>query len=442
MRFWTGLSVATLTVLAASPLGAQRLDGIAAVVNNEVVLQSDVEEQLSLFLAQARLRPDSMLTDTLRRQVLEQMIDDKLVVAEAKKQGITANEAEVKKQLDLAIAQKKEELGGEAAFTAGLKQENITEQQLRDKYRTEVERQLIRSRFLDRMFPRKPVPQAEAEAFFKAHPDRFPKVPAELRLAVIQIPPSPDSLSEAKGRAAAVAARRRILAGEKFAKVAADVSDDPSSAKSGGDLGFFAQGTMEPSLENVAFSIKLNTVSEPVRTPYGWHLVEVLDRDTLKTAAHRDSLGPDRKPLLEAHARHILIRVTVGDDDVERARKLADRVHAEAVKGTPFATLVHRYSKYEGPHDPDGDIGFISTSRLQPEIRAGLDSLAVGEVSDVLTNQLGFNIFKLIDRHPERAYSIEEIRKELPDAVADIQSRDKYEAWVKDLRSKAQIQYR
>ena len=442
MRFWTGLSVALLIVLAASPLGAQRLDGIAAVVNNEVVLQSDVEEQLSLFLAQSKMRPDSTLVDTLRKQVLEQMIDDKLVVAEAKRQGITANEAEVKKQLDVAIAQKKEELGGEEAFNAGLQQEHITEAQLRDKYRTEVERQLVRSRLLDRMFPRKPLPAAEAEAFFKSHPDKFPKVPAELRLAVIQIPPVPDSLSEAKGRTAALAARRRILAGEKFAKVAADVSDDPSSAKSGGDLGFFAQGTMEPSLENVAFTMKLNTVSEPVRTPYGWHLVEVLDRDTLKTAAHRDSLGPDRKPLLEAHARHILIRVAIGDDDVQRARKLADRVRAEAVKGTPFGTLARRYSKYEGPHDADGDLGFISTARLQPEIRAGLDSLEIGQVSAVLANQLGFNIFKVVDRHPERAYTVEEIRKELPDAVADIQSRDKYEAWVKDLRSKAQIQYR
>jgi len=442
VKFWTGLSVALLTVMAASPLGAQRLDGIAAVVNNEVVLQSDVEEQLSLFVAQMRMRPDSLLADTLRKQVLEQMIDDKLVVAEAKRQGITANDAEIKKQLDAAIEQKRQELGGEEAFNAALKQENITESQLRDKYRTEVERQLIRSRLLDHMFPKKAVPASEAEAFFKAHPEKFPKLPAELKLAVIQIPPMPDSIAEAKGRLAALAARRRILGGEKFAKVASEVSDDPSSAKSGGDLGFFAQGTMEPALEAAAFTLKLNTLSEPVRTPYGWHLIEVLDRDTLKTAAHRDSLAPDGKPLLEAHARHILIRVPLSDADVDRARKLAERVRAEAVKGTPFATLVHRYSKYQGPHDADGNLGFLPVPQFQNEIRAGLDSLEVGEISQVLPNQLGFNIFKLVDRHPERAYTLEEIRKELPEAVGDIQSRDKYEAWVKDLRAKAQIQYR
>ena len=429
-------------LLAAAPLAAQRLDGIAAVVNDEVVLQSDVEEQLMSFLAQSHIRPDSVLADTLRKQILEQLIDDKLVVAEARHQGITVSDAEIRRQVDLAIDQKKQELGGEKAYQDQLIQENLTDAKVREKFRNDLEKQIIGKRLLDKMFPKKSVPSAEAVAYFKAHPDKFPKKAAELRLAVIQIPPLPDSVSEAKGKSAATAARKRILAGEKFAKVAADVSDDPGSARSGGDLGFFTRGTMEPALENAAFNTKLNTVSEPIRTPYGYHIVEPLERDTVKTAAHGDSLGPDGKPLLEAHARHILIRVPLSDDDIDRAKKIAEKVHAEAVKGTPFGTLVKKYSKYQGPQSDDGDLGFISASALQPDIRSGLDSLKVGQISDVLTNQLGFNIFKLIDRHPERPYQLEEIKDELPKAVADIQAREKYETWVASLRTKAQIEYR
>jgi len=434
--------VALLVLLAAAPLAAQRLDGIAAVVNDEVVLQSDVEEQLMSFVAQAHIRPDSMLADTLRKQILEQLIDDKLVVAEARHQGITVSDAEVRKQVDLAVEQKKEELGGESAYQDQLQKENLTDAKVREKYRSDLEKQIIGKRLLDKMFPKKPVPQAEAEAYFKAHPDKFPKKSAEMRLAVIQIPPMPDSISEAKGKAAAIAARKRILAGEKFAKVAADVSDDPGSARSGGDLGFFTRGTMEPALENAAFNTKLNTVSEPIRTPYGYHIVEPLERDTVKTMAHTDSLGPDGKPLLECHARHILIRVPLSDDDIQRAKKLAEDVHAQAVKGTPFGTLVKKYSKYQGPQTDDGDLGFIVATALQPDIRAGLDSLKVGQLSDVLTNQLGFNIFKLLDKHPERPYQLDEIKDELPKAVAEIQAREKYEAWVVTLRNKAQIEYR
>ena len=78
----------------------------------------------------------------------------------------------------------------------------------------------------------------------------------------------------------------------------------------------------------------------------------------------------------------------------------------------------------------------------QPQIRAGLDTVKVGGVSDVLTNRAGFNIFKLLERKPERDYSLDEIRDELPQAVAQIQYREKYDAWVKSLRNKAHIEIR
>jgi parvulin-like peptidyl-prolyl isomerase len=286
------------------------------------------------------------------------------------------------------------------------------------------------------------VSQAEAEAYFKAHAAKFPKAPAEARLSVIQIPVTPDSAASAKGREAVLAAKKRIEGGEKFAKVAAEVSDDPNSARSGGDLGFFAQGTMEPTIEAAAFSLKIGKLSDPLQTPYGWHILEVLERDTLKTHAGRDSLGQNGKPLLEAHARHILIRVPITDDDAKRAKKAADHVRAEGVKGTDFATLVRRYSKYQGTQTPDGDVGFVSMASLQPAIRAGIDTLEVGQISDVLPNQAGYNIFKVTDRKPEHAYTLEEIKDELPDAVAQMQFKEKYDAWIKGLRSKASIEYR
>ena len=422
--------------------GSQELDHIAAVVNDEVVLQSDVDEQVFLFLQRNNTQPDSALVDTLRRQVLDQMISEKLIVAEAKKQGITAPAAEVERQVDQAISDARQRLGSDEAYRAQLMKENLTEDKLREKYRSEVERQMLAQRLVQKQLPPHEVTQLEAETYFKANPDKFPKMPGQLRLSVIQIPVTAESSAVAQGRRDALAARKRIVGGEKFAKVASEISQDPGSAKSGGDLGFFTRGSMDPAFEDAAFSLKTGTISEPVQSTFGWHIIEVLDRDTLRTAAGVDSLGPDGEKLPEVHARHILIRVALTDADAERAHKLADHVCSEARKGTDFAALVRRYSHYAGKSGEGGDIGFVATSGLQENIRKGLDSLETGEVSEPLANAVGYNIFKVTDRKPERAYTLDEIRKELPQAVGEIKQRERYDAWVKTLRAKAHVEIR
>jgi len=423
--------------------GATALDAIAAMVNDEPVLASDVEEQLFLFLQRAQARPDSAQLDTLRRQVLDQLIDEKLLIAEAKRQNISVTAAEVNKQVDAAVAEAKQRLGGEQAFAEQLQRENTTESRLRDRYRSDLERQMTAERLVKKTLPMKPVPQAEAEAFFTANRAKFPKVPAQLRLSVIQITPSPDSATVKAGRTKVDAIRKRIVGGEKFAKVAAEVSEDPGSANSGGDLGFFRRGQMEPALEDAAFELPTGRVSQPVRTPYGWHLVETLERDTVRSPAGADSLGPDGKPVVEVHARHILVRMTPNDDDIQRAFELAKKVRDQAAaKGSDFGALVKRYSTYQGDTGPGGDVGFLSMGQMQPNIRAGLEDLQPGQVSEVLPNPQGFNIFKVTERKAERDYEVEEIREDLPEAVAQMQFREKYEAWLKTLRTKAHIEYR
>jgi peptidyl-prolyl cis-trans isomerase SurA len=167
-----------------------------------------------------------------------------------------------------------------------------------------------------------------------------------------------------------------------------------------------------------------------------------MERDTIRGPNGVDSLGADGKPIEEVHARHILVKVTPTDDDVNRAQELVAKVRDQAAKGADFANLVRKYSTYRGPANADGDVGFLSLGTLQPNIRAGIESLKPGEVSQVLPNAQGFNIFKVLERKPERDYELSEIKADLPDAVAEAQFRDKYEAWLKTLRSKAQIEYR
>jgi peptidyl-prolyl cis-trans isomerase SurA len=418
------------------------LDAIAALVNDEPVRMSDVEEQLYLMLRNAQAQPDSSELDTLRREVLDQLIDEKLIVAEAKRQGLTASAAEVNRQIDARLAEVKERIGGEVAFQQQLRKENTTEAKLRERYKADLEQQMIADRVVQKNVPRKTVTPAEAEAFYLAHKDKFPKVPAELRLQVVQIVPSADSAALAAGRTRIDALRKRIVAGEKFAKIAAEASDDDGTAKSGGDLSFIRRGEMPPAIEDAAFSLKDGELSQPVRSMFGWHLVQAIERDTVRGPDGRDSLDVSGAPIVEVHARHIMVKVEVTQKDIDRALAKAQAVRAQAAKGGDFTALVKAYSEYKGQVGPDGDLGFLSLGKMQPAIRAGLETLAPGEVSDVLPNAQGLNIFKVLERHAPRDYDVAEIREELPQAVAQIQFRERLEAWVKTLRAKAQIEYR
>ena len=87
-------------------------------------------------------------------------------------------------------------------------------------------------------------------------------------------------------------------------------------------------------------------------------------------------------------------------------------------------------------------MGYVAVNTLQDNIRSGLDSLKIGEISEPLPNQIGYNIFKLTDRKPERVYALEEIRNELPQAVEEIKLRERYDAWMKTLRAKAHLEIR
>jgi len=192
--------------LIAAPAGAQRLDGIAAVVDDEVVLQSDVEEQFYLFMMRSQAEPDSSAADTLRRQILDQLIDEKLIVLEAKRQAVTVPDAEVNKQVDEAIKDARDRMGTPEAFQAQLQKENLTEAKLRDKYRNEVRRQMLAQKLVQKQISRKTVTQAEVEAYFKANLEKFPKLPGEVRVSVIQIAAALESAVDAKGKAAAAKA--------------------------------------------------------------------------------------------------------------------------------------------------------------------------------------------------------------------------------------------
>jgi peptidyl-prolyl cis-trans isomerase SurA len=386
----------------------ERIDGVAAVVDNDVVLQSEVDEQLYLFLAQNAGRPDSAQVQQLRKDILDKLIDDRIIVGEAKRQNMTASTTEIEKSVADALADTKKRLGSDDAFKAELDREGLTEEQLKQRYRDEVSKQLLASALLRKQLGKVEITPAEAEKYFNENMAKFPRRPAAIKVQVIQIPIEPDTLEKAAVRKRAADALARIRKGEPFSRLAQALSEDPGTAQSGGDLGWFKRGSLDS-------------------TPFGYHLIKVEETDPAKG---------------EIHARHILFRVSPSEADAERAKKKIEDIRLQAVKGVDFGTLARRYSKYKGPAASDGDLGFLPLNVFSNDFRAALDTLELGEITPPLLNPQGYHLFKVNDRQPERAYQVAEIKDDLPELVRQQKLKEQYDTFIADLRKKAHVEYR
>jgi peptidyl-prolyl cis-trans isomerase SurA len=429
---WMRVVPALLLVLGGAVAVGESAERIAAIVNKEVILESDVDDAVQQAAAQYRVNPqDSLTMKQLRQDVLKQLVDEQVILAEAARQNVTITPAEVSQGVDQQMAGVKARFPTTQDFEKALQQENLTEAGLRQKYEEDVRRQLLVMRMVNREVQSKTtVTDAEVRAYYDAHRDSLPKNPERLRLAAIVIAPEADAPLVAKGRAKADSLRLAIVRGKPFAEVAASASDDPSGAR-GGDLGTFTRGSMVAEFEDVAFSLKPNDLSQPFRTRFGWHLVQVVEHH-----AANDSL-PER-----VHARHILVAVRPSAADEERARKKALGIRDSLRAGADFATLARRHSADTATRDSGGMLPEIALPDLPPTFHESLRGLGEGEVSVPLKGEAGYYVFRLLSRTPEKDYTFDEVKDRLKEVVQNQKLRENYNRWLDRIRKNSTVVYK
>ena len=210
-----------------------------------------------------------------------------------------------KKNVTDAVNDTKKRLGSDEAFASELRREGMSEDDLRKRYREEVQKQLLANALLRKQLGKMEITPAEAEKYFTEHKDKFPRRPSAIKAQVIQIPIEPDSLEKAAVKKRANDALARIKKGEPFSRLAQTLSEDPGTAQSGGDLGWFKRGSLDSTFELAAFKVPVGQVSGVVTTPFGYHLIKVEEADAAKG---------------EIHARHILFRVQPSEADANRTK--------------------------------------------------------------------------------------------------------------------------
>lgn len=418
------LLVTLFCFLIAISFGEELLDRIVAKVGNEIILESELNEQVGMYLAQTGATLDSTQLKELKNRILEQMIDNKILLAETKRDSIEVKKSELNEALGRAIEEIKARFPTEEEFQKRLVEEGKTEEGLKRGLEGEVKDRLLIQKLLDkRIRPKVEVSPKEVEEFYKTHKDSLPTEPEKVRIAHILVTVKPGEEEVIKAHKKMEEVLTKLKAGAKFSTLAEKYSEDQGSSQKGGDLGFFKRGEMVPEFEQAAFALKPGEISKVVETRFGFHLIRCEEK--------KDD---------QIRVRHILIQVTPSEEDFTRAKKVALSLRERILKGEDFVKIAKSYSDDLDSKDKGGDLGFYPVDRLPPAFKDAVAVLKVGEVSDVVRTEYGFHILKLEAREEGKIYSFEEIKGKLSEYVHQTKMQKLLVEWLKELRKKVYIE--
>lgn len=436
----TGGVLALLLVLSggARPLAAQdaedaTVDRIVAVVGNAVILQSQVEEELFARQSQSR-NPvtDPAAIAVLRRQLIDTLIDTELLFQEAiKDTTIQITPQEVSEAVDQVMRDSRRSFKSEAEFLAELKQAGFRGTDDWRRWLIEQQRRtLVIERFRnnlrnDRKLEPKNPTDKELEQFYQDIADRLPPEPAMIAMKQIIVAPQPDSASKARRRKVADSIVVELRKGADFATAARRFSQDPVSAAQGGDLGWFRQGVMVREFERAAFSLPRGTISDPVESPFGLHIIQV-----------------ERIQPTEIQARHILLMPEVDTASARQAQERAMAIRAALMAGANFDSLQRLY------HDPgeEKELPRFPVDSLTPAYANAIQGVPDGGISAVFMLEIAseplrskYGVVQVLSRTPPGTPTFEGMKQRLKPVLA---RRLGERAYLDGLRAKAFVEIR
>lgn len=415
------LKIFSILILIAVSLLAQTtvIDKVVAVIDNEIILQSELDFQAAVYASQRGMDPKS---PELRNQILNAMIDEKLVYAQAELDSIVVTDAEVAQRIEYQISVLKQQYGSEASIETmyGMSLEKI-KRELRD----DVRKNLMVQRLREKNFAPVEASRREVEEFYQTYKDSLGMIPEKLRIYHIFRNPKTTDKVKVQYRDFAQAVLDSIKQGASFEEMAKKYSEDPGSKAYGGDLGFVKKGVFYPQFEAAAFALEVGQMSDVVETPVGYHIIELLERrgESIRT-------------------RHILFKFKTDEGaDLEAIEFLTELRDSVVKEVNTFQYYAKRYSEDKETAPFSGDLGTFYINQLDKNLLDVVSKLKQGEISfpkriDYGQGIYGYHIVYLQSRVPQHPASLEEDYAELKRLADEYKKQKQYETWVASLRDK------
>lgn len=404
--------------LGSRLLSQEILDRVVAVIDDKIILQSELYQYSYSLAIQLGIDPqgEPEKVEKLRKETLDNLIAQKVLLVKAKEDSITVSEKEVDARLDEQIKQIVAQLGSESKVEEYF---GLTLRQIKRDFRDEVRERLLVKTLQDRKFREIQITRREVNDFYRAYKDSLPGVKESVKISHILVHIEPSEATIRAAREKTEALLERLREGEDFASLAKEYSEDVGTAANGGETGFIQRGDFVKEYEEVAFLLKPGEISDIVRSRYGFHIIQLIAKRGEKV-----------------NTRHILIRLDTSPED-EQATKdklLALKTKIESGEMT-FAEAAEKYSKDETTASKGGKLGWFETDQFQLEsFKKAVAGLKEGEISNPIKTQFGYHLVRLEKRKPARKLDIKRDWEQIENWALNIKRQNEFQRWVKSIR--------
>ncbi len=418
MKKYTLIILFCISFYYLETTGQQKiLDRIVAVVDKEFILESELNQQVEFYVFNNKVDPK---TPGLKKQVLDAMINEKLIVASALEDtNIVVTEDEITQQLDVILQQRILQIGSEEKLEEIYK---MPISKIKREFRDEMKKQLLAQRLQQFKFANMSVTKREIEEFFETYKDSLPEVPEEIELYhLLKIPSKGKDIKE-KVKIRANAILDSLKSGGDFSEFANRYSDDKGSAAGGGDLGFTRRGQFVKEYEEAAFSLSAGQISDLVESPFGFHIIQLLERR-----------GEN------VNTRHILFKIEPDESTDKLTIDFLNSLIDSIKSGVSFTDLAQRHSDDVETASIGGYLGLVPVDQLDKEFSQTVLEMEVGEVSPPekvnAGKTYGYQIVYLKKRIPAHKFDLNTDWKKLEAFAINIKRGEVYQNWLNDLRN-------
>jgi peptidyl-prolyl cis-trans isomerase SurA len=404
--------------------GSSELDRIVAIVDDNVITASELNDQIASVRLQLRQQNMQMpSSQTMRKQVLERAVLEQLQLQLAESNGIRIDDESLNQAISGIATQNNMTLG---EFRETLQEDGFDFSKFRENIRKEIILRRLRQQYVD---SRVTITDQEVENFL-ATQRRQGSGSDEYHVGhiLVALPEAaaPEQIRQAQEKANDILSQ--LKEGGDFNQIAVSTSDG-QQALSGGDLGWRKAGELPTLFAELAPRMKPGDLSHLIRSPSGFHIIKLID--------HRTG---QQHIVTQTRVRHILVRPSALTPD-QKAEELLYDIKRRLAAGEDFAALARSISEDKATAAAGGDLGWVEPGEMIPDFEKAMDRLRPGSIGDPVKTRFGWHLIEVLERR-EHDNTEEFTREKARDVIYQRKIEEGAEEWLRRLRDEAYVEYR